>query len=468
MTINIKTIKRLTPWIIGIALFLENMDANVLGTAIPKMAINLNVNPIALKIAITSYLLSLAVFIPISGWIADRYGTRKVFATAMGVFALGSLLCAMSTNMPELVISRVIQGAGGAMMMPVGRIVLFSTFEKHEILRATNFITIPALLGPAMAGPLLSGFIVQHFSWRWIFLINLPFAAIGIPLTLKIMQNFRKEQNTPLDLLGFVTFGLGLAGVTFGLESIGEGLFSTAFLTIIIILSAALICFYIFHAYRIKFPIIDFKIFNVKTFKQLIVGSMILRLGIGGLFFIMPLFLQSGFGISPLVSGLTLAPVGLAMVISKLCLPALIKRFGFRNTLVVSAFCLVLTAGSFSFVTASFPIYVIALMVFIHGLVVSAVYTAMNIMSYTDIPQEQLSKATTIDSTNKQLSMGIGVGIAAIILQSLIGHHGVFHRIDPSVFRFTLRIDAAIVLIAAIWFTRIHKHTGKSFEKKAN
>ncbi|MGH7089708.1 MAG: MFS transporter, partial [Stellaceae bacterium] len=293
----------IVPLIVACALLMQNVDSTVIATAIPKIAEDLGVPALRLNLAITSYLLSLAIFIPLSGWTADRYGARTVFRAAILVFTLGSIACGISQSLTQLVLARIFQGMGGAMMVPVGRLVLLRAVPKAELVRAMSFLTVPALIGPIL-GPPLGGFIVTYWSWRWVFFINVPIGILGMALVSRYIENVREDRTPPLDKAGFLLAGSGLAAVMFGFETVGRGMLAPEIAASLLVAGAILLALYWLHARAAASPIIDLGLMRIATFRYSIVGSGVFRIGIEGLPFLMPMLLQVGFGLSPFQSGL--------------------------------------------------------------------------------------------------------------------------------------------------------------------
>src|SRR5580698_8615348 len=293
--------KRLLPWLVAVAFFMESLDTTILNTAVPAISEALKVAPLSMKSVLASYTLSLAVFIPISGWMADRFGTRRVFASAIGIFTLGSILCGLSTDIHQLVACRILQGVGGAMMVPVGRLTLARTFEKWELLRAMSFVAIPGLIGP-MLGPIAGGLIVGYFHWRVIFFVNVPIGLLGLVLVYMHLPDYKRDQCPPLDKVGLLLFGAGVALLSYVLEVFGEHELQTRTIIALLALSLVLLAAYALHSTRTKFPLLDMALFKIRTFRASVSGSFFTRLGIGGVPFLLPLLYQVGLGYSPIQS----------------------------------------------------------------------------------------------------------------------------------------------------------------------
>ncbi len=295
--------ERLIPLIVATALFMENMDSTVIATSLPAIAADIGTSALTLKLAITSYLLALAVFIPASGWTADRFGARTVFSLAIAVFMIGSIGCALSSSVTDFVIARIVQGIGGAMMTPVGRLVLVRSIDKSALVNAMAWVTVPALVGPVI-GPPLGGFITTYLSWHWIFLINLPIGLLGIFMALRFIDPVRSENPERFDLYGLVLAGIGLGGIAFGLSIAGLNLVPWTIVIALIVIGTISMTLYVMHARRTASPVLDFALLNLPTMRASIIGGFMFRLGIGSLPFLLPLLMQIGFGLSPLRSGL--------------------------------------------------------------------------------------------------------------------------------------------------------------------
>ncbi len=399
---DISIVKRYLPWVVATALFMEQLDSTIVNTAIPAMATSLQVEPLSLKAVVTSYILSLAVCIPVSGWMADRFGTRRVFAIAVALFTLSSILCGLSVNVPMLVAARTLQGIGAAMMMPVGRLAIIRTYPKSELLMAMNFVIIPALIGPLL-GPTVGGLIVHWLSWREIFFVNIPVGLAALYLIHRYMPDYRGESTRPLDLVGLVLFGSGMSLLSWLLEIFGEhhiDATSAAFLSLI---SVALLAAYVFHARQAKYPLLRLALFRVRTFRVSVAGGFITRLGVGGLPFLLPLLYQIGMGLPAWQSGLLMMPTAAAAMGMKLIAPKVLGRYGFRQVLVVNTLMIGLTICLFSLVTPSSPITLIV------GL-------SLTVGFFSDS-----SMASTIASSMQQLSMSFGLACGSLIAAWYLG-----------------------------------------------
>ena len=407
------TAKSLVPWLVAVAFFMESMDTTILNTAIPAIAAALHVTVLNMKAVMASYTLSLAVFIPISGWMADRFGTRRVFAAAIGVFTLGSFLCGISTSIQVLVLCRVLQGIGGSMMVPVGRLTLVRAFEKSELVRTMSFVTIPALIGP-MFGPMAGGLIVRYLHWRYIFFLNLPIGVLGLLMVYLHLPDYKEEHTHPLDTVGLVLFGSGIALLSYVLEVFGEHTLSSWEIASMLILSFALIGAYVRHGTQTPYPVLNLQLFRIRTFRVAVSGSFFTRLGIGGVPFLLPLLYQVGLGFSPVQSGLLIMPQAIASLTMKLILQRLLTRFGYRGVLVSNTIFIGVLLASFATIGFHTPVWQIVVLAFLYGGCTSLQYTSMNTLVYADIISQEASNASSIASTVQQMSVSFGVAIAGL------------------------------------------------------
>jgi EmrB/QacA subfamily drug resistance transporter len=401
-----------TALIVACALFMESLDGTVISTSLPAIAADLHQDPIALKLALTSYLLSLAIFIPASGWAADKFGARTIFRTAISIFTLGSILCGQSSTLWEFVAARMIQGLGGAMMVPVGRLVLLRTVPRSEVVGALSYLMIPALLGP-LCGPLIGGFITTYFHWRWIFYVNVPIGVVGIVLVSLFIKNIRGETPWPLDVMGFLLSGAGLACLIFGLTVAGRGVFGKQLIFALLAAGSILLVAYWLHARRTKFPIIDLKLLAVPTFRASIVGGSLFRIGIGAMPFLLPLMLQVGFGLSPFQSGsVTFVAAAGAMAMKVTAVPIL-RWFGFRRVLVFDALLSCAFLVSYGFFTSTTPALLMMGLLLFGGFFRSLEFTAINAITYAEMDSVAMSRATSFSAVAQQLSLSLGIAVGA-------------------------------------------------------
>jgi EmrB/QacA subfamily drug resistance transporter len=392
---------------------MESLDTTILNTAVPTIAKALGVAPLSMKAVLSSYTLSLAVFIPISGWMADRFGTRRVFSSAIGLFTLGSLLCGLSSNIHILVACRILQGCGGAMMVPVGRLTLVRTFPKSELIRAMSFVAIPGLIGP-MLGPIAGGFIVGYFHWRIIFFINLPIGLLGLYLVYRHLPDYREAHTHPLDTIGLMLFGSGIALLSYVLEVFGEHTLSWSAILCLLVISAVLLSGYGLRALHTEFPLLRLTLFHIRTFRASVSGSFFTRLGIGGIPFLFPLLYQVGLGFTPIQSGLLMIPQALAAMSLKLTMPGILRYFGYRRVLISNTMILGLLIALFATIGVGTPAWLIVAQAFIFGFFTSLQYTSMNTLVYADVTEEQASSASTIASTMQQMAISFGIATASL------------------------------------------------------
>lgn len=405
--------RRRLPWLVAVALFMENLDATIINTAVPTMSESLGTDPLNLKGVLTSYALSLAVFIPVSGWMADRFGTRRVFTAAISLFLAGSVLCGLSFNVPMLVVSRILQGIGGAMMTPVGRLVLVRSFPRSDLIPVMNYVIIPALIGP-LIGPFLGGVIVHWLHWRVIFFVNIPIALVGLWMVRRHMPNYWDEHTPKLDRWGFVLFGGGVALLCYVLEVLGDHSLPTLWVWPLLAVSLILIGAYLRHARRVAAPVLSLRLFRVRTFRVSVVGGFVTRLGMAGMPFLLPLLYQIGLGFKPWQAGLLTTPQALAALATKLFNKPILARFGHRNVLVVNTLLIGGTIMAFSRIGPSTPVPVILLLSLLQGTFASLQFTSMNTLAYADVTDADASKASSIASTGQQLSISFGVALASL------------------------------------------------------
>ena len=413
----------ITPLVVATALFMENLDSTVISTSLPAIAADLREDPVALKLALTAYLLALAIFIPASGWTADRFGARKVFRAAILVFAAGSILCGLSSTLPEFVAARMVQGVGGAMMTPVGRLVLMRSVPRSEIVRALAWLTVPALIGPVI-GPPLGGFITTYFHWRWIFWINIPISVLGVVLATIFIPNVREEDTPPLDVLGFLLIGSSMASLIFGFSAAGRGVIAGGWDAGLIVFGVAAAIAYVLHARRAAHPILDLGLLRLPTFRASVLGGFLFRTGIGATPFLLPLLFQMAFGLSPFQSGaLTFVSTLGAMAMKPTAGPVL-KQFGFRTVLVFNTLlstCFFLANTLFE---PSTPHAIIIAVLLAGGFFRSLQFTAINAVAYAEVPDRLMSHATSLSAVFQQLSLSVGVTLGAAALEYARGRHG--------------------------------------------
>jgi EmrB/QacA subfamily drug resistance transporter len=420
--------KRLLPWLVAVAFFMESLDTTILSTAVPAIAQALKVAPLSMKAVLASYTLSLAVFIPISGWMADRFGTRRVFASAIGIFTIGSFLCGISNDIHVLVACRVLQGCGGAMMLPVGRITMVRTFPRSELISAMSFVAIPGLVGP-MLGPVAGGLIIGYFHWSVIFFVNIPIGLFGLYMVYRHLPDYREERGYPLDIIGLILFGSGVALLSYVLEVFGEHTLSGSRILGLLTLAGLLLAGYGLRTASTAHPLLRLALFRIRTFRAAVGGSFFTRLGIGGIPFLFPLLYQVGLGFTPIQSGLLMMPQALAAMSLKLTMPGILTRFGYRSVLISNTVTLGLMIMLFATIGAATPVWLIVLQAFCFGFFTSLQYTSMNTLAYADVTGEQTSSASTIASTMQQMSISFGVASASLATAVFIPDR--FHSSAP-------------------------------------
>src|SRR5499433_1901113 len=414
--------KPIVPLIVAVALFMENMDSTVIATSLPAIAADIGTSPLTLKLAVTSYLLSLAVFIPVSGWTADRFGARTVFRGAIAVFMLGSIGCALSGSLSEFVVARIVEGMGGAMMTPVARLILVRSVDRRELIDAMVWVTLPALIGP-LIGPALGGFITTFISWHWIFLINIPIGLAGIALATIFIEDVRAETPDPFDPLGAVLAGLGTGGLAFGGSLLGLNFLPTSVVIVLIIIGAGAAYAYVLHARRTPAPVLDLSLLEIPTTRA-VVGGFIYRSGIGAMPFLLPLLLQLGFNLTAFQSGLiTLSNVVGAMGM-KTVIPIILRRYGFRRVLVVNALIsAALVAACATFTPGVSFAWIVGVLI-VGGVFRSLEFTSLNTIAYADVDNRRMSRATSLVAVAQQVSISVGVAIGALAVDLTLWARG--------------------------------------------
>jgi len=459
------TARRLLPWLVAVAFFMESLDTTILNTAVPAMAAALHVAPLSVKSVLTSYTLSLAVFIPISGWTADRFGTRRVFASAIGVFTLGSLCCGLCSNIHLLVASRVLQGCGGALMVPVGRLTMVRAFPRSDLVRAMSFVAIPGLIGP-LVGPLVGGLIVGYFHWRLIFFVNLPIGLIGLCLVYLHLPDYRAESVDPLDLTGLALFGSGVALLSYVLEIFGEHSLSAMEMTSLLGVSVLLLGAYWYHGSHLSRPLLRLALFKIRTFRTAVVGSFVTRLGIGGLPFLLPLLYQVGLGYTSVQSGLLIMPQPLAAMALKFTMPLVLTRFGYRAVLLANTVLIGLVIMLFATIGAATPVWMIAAQAFVFGFLSSLQFTSMNTLVYADLGDPDTSMGSSIASTMQQMSMSFGVAASSLTVAVFVRDR--FHtppaEMVASIHKAFL-VLGGVTVVSALVFRGLHASDGDKLSR---
>jgi EmrB/QacA subfamily drug resistance transporter len=459
------TVKSYLPWLVATALFMEQLDATIVNTAVPSIAASLQVTPLSLKSVVTSYILSLAVGIPVSGWMADRFGTRRVFGIAIAIFTTASVLCGLSVNAQMMVVARLLQGLGGAMMMPVGRLAIIRTFPKSELLGAMNFVILPALIGPLL-GPTVGGLIVHWTSWRAIFFVNVPVGLLALFLVLRYMPDYKGAEPRPLDVIGLILFSSGTALLSWLLEIFGEHTLDMVTMMLMLGLSVALLAAYVWHASERDYPLLRLALLKIRTFRISVLGGFITRLGVGGLPFLLPLLYQLGLKLPAWQSGLLMMPTAAAAMGMKLIAPKVLARFGYRQVLVVNTICIGLTIALFALVGPGTPWYAIGGIALLQGFFNSLQFSSMNTLAYADVAQKDSSMASTIASSFQQLSMSFGLASGSLVTGWFLGRVPQTDQVMvTSALHHAFLALAVTTMLSSVVFWRLRRNDGESISR---
>jgi EmrB/QacA subfamily drug resistance transporter len=454
-----RAFNRVVPVVLAVALFMENMDSTVISTSLPAIAADIGTTPIALKLALTAYLVSLAIFIPISGWMADRFGARNVFRIAIGVFVVGSLACAASGSLGAIVAARFLQGMGGAMMTPVGRLVLVRTTPKRELVSAMAWLSIPALIGPMM-GPPIGGFITTYFSWHWIFLINLPIGVIGIVAASLVLPKVPGGAAPPIDFVGFALSAIAASGIVFGLSVVSLPALPPIVGIVTLAAGCLSIALYLLHARRAPYPLLNPRLFSNPVFRAAIVGGSIFRIGAGAIPFLLPLMLQVGFGLSPFHSGLLTFVSAFGALAMKFAAQPVLRAAGFRSVLIFATLTGAAFIGVNGLFTAATPHAVIIVVLFVAGFLRSVFFTSSNALVYSEIGDVEASQATAIAAVAQQTSIALGVAIAGGVLEGVTSLSG--GPLDAADFSVTFYIVAALSACSVLPFLGLSPTAGSA------
>jgi EmrB/QacA subfamily drug resistance transporter len=455
--------KKLLPIILATAIFMQMLDSTILNTSLPAIAKDLNESPLNMQNAIISYVLTLAVFMPVSGFLSDKFGTKKVFIFSLILFSVGSLFCSLAQNLTELVVARMIQGVGGSLMTPVGKLALIRTFQKHELLKAMNFAIIPALIGPVL-GPLVGGYMVDYLSWHWIFLINLPIGALGIALSLKYMPDY-KSPIIDFDLKGFLIFAAASLSLSIALELFGNTVHVTPVL-LVFSLGFLMLYFYYRHASRDNNPIFPLDLFKVRTFRVGILGNLATRLGISAIPLLLPMMIQIAYGRSAVTSGWIVAPMAITAMFGKSAVIGILDRFGYRATLMTNTFIIGFLICSMAIPAVSASIYWYMPIIALLGFFNSIQFTAMNTISIADLRQYQTSSGNSLVSVNQQLALGFGVAFGLLVLKFFQGDVKLIHDEIHNAFRYTFLVVGSLTILSGAIFRRLHFKDGDNMKSE--
>ncbi|AJH15671.1 multidrug transporter subunit MdtD [Myroides profundi] len=452
--------RKYLPWLGALAIFMQALDATILNTGLPSIAKSLGESPLGMQSIIVSYTLTVALLIPLSGWLADRFGTKRIFILAVGLFTLGSVFCSMSATLDQLVLARIFQAVGGAMMVPVARLTLIYAYPKNQLLKVINFITIPGLIGP-MLGPAVGGFLVEKLSWHWIFLINVPVGVIAVLFARKIIPNFTNTVGR-FDLLGWVLFSGGLTTLTLVIEKWNSPTISSVQLITLFFVAMLMGVAYVFYARMTKEPLIKLSLFKITTLRLGLIGNLITRFGIGGMPLMIPLLLQVGYGYSAMYAGMMMIPQALSNLVSRNFVVPIVRRFGYRSTLITNTVLTGLLISCFFFIMPTTPYWVIILLMIGNGAFNAIQFTSMNTISLADLDQDTSSEGNSLLSVTQQLAVSLGISLSAMVLM-LFQNSQIAESGDKiGVFRYTFLVMGLITVLSSLVFTNLSKDAGSS------
>ena len=458
---NIETTKKILPLILATAIFMQMLDSTILNTSLPSIAKDLNESPLNMQNAIISYVLTLALFMPVSGFLADKFGTKKVFIISLILFSLGSLLCSLSPNLTFLVIARVIQGIGGSLMTPVGKLALIKTFDKSELLKAMNFAIIPALIGPVL-GPLIGGYMVDYLSWHWIFLINLPIGILGIVLSVKYMPNYFSKI-IDFDFKGFLFFAAASLLLSISLEWMGNAKNITPVL-LVFLMGFIFIYLYYRHAKKEENPIFPLELFMVRTFRVGFLGNLATRLGISSIPLLIPLMIQIAYGQSAVVSGWIVAPMAITAMFGKSAVIKILNRFGYRKTLMFNTFLIGTLICLMAIPGINTSIYWFIPLILVLGFFNSIQFTSMNTISISDLRDNHTSSGNSLISVNQQIAIGFGIAFGLIVLKLFEGDTQLIRGNIHNAFRYTFLVMGILTILSGFVFRRLHFRDGDNMK----
>lgn len=455
---------QLLPWVAAFALFMQTLDSTILNTALPSIAKDLGESPLNLQSIIISYTLTVALLIPVSGWLADRFGTQRVFRIAIFIFTLGSLFCGLSTNLEQLIASRILQAVGGSMMVPVARLVILYAYPKEKLLQVINFITIPAMVGPVI-GPTVGGFLVEYVSWHWIFLINIPIGIAVVWLASYSIPNFVNKVKR-LDYIGLLLFGGGLSLLTLLLELTSSDIISVSTALLLLLLAVGLLLLYGWRAKRIDYPLIDLDLFKIRTLRISVFGNIATRLGIGGLSLLIPLMLQVGFGYPAFIAGMIMIPFALSNLIGKSFVVPVVTRLGYKRTLIGNTLLLGTLIASFYFLRSTTPLYVIVGILLVHGLINSVQFTAMNTLALADLTKDNSSEGNSLLAVTQQLAVSFGISIASFILLFFQNTEKLQVGEESRIFNNSFLVLGIITILSTLVFMQLKTTDGENLSRK--
>ncbi|WP_121966828.1 multidrug transporter subunit MdtD [Myroides sp. N17-2] len=452
--------RKYLPWLGALAIFMQALDATILNTGLPSIAKSLGESPLGMQSVIVSYTLTVALLIPLSGWLADKFGTKNIFILAVGLFTLGSVFCSIAMTLDQLVLARIFQAIGGAMMVPVARLTLIYAYPKNQLLKVINFITIPGLIGP-MLGPAVGGFLVEKLSWHWIFLINVPVGIIAVIFARKIIPNFTNTVGR-FDLLGWVLFSGGLTTLTLVIEKWNSPGISSAQLVTLFIVAVLMGVAYVFYAKMVKDPLIKVSLFKIMTLRLGLIGNLVTRFGIGGMPLMIPLLLQVGYGYSAMYAGLMMIPQALSNLVSRNFVVPIVRKFGYRSTLITNTIMTGLLISCFFFVTPHTPYWVIILLMIGNGAFNAIQFTSMNTISLADLDQETSSEGNSLLSVTQQLAVSLGISLSSMVLMMFQNSTVATSGDSIAVFRYTFLVMGTITVLSSFVFTKLSKDAGAS------
>ena len=460
---SIASVKKFLPFILATSIFMQMLDSTILNTSLPSIARDLQESPLNMQNAIISYVLTLALFMPVSGFLADKFGTKKIFILSLIIFMIGSLCCAVSQDLTQLVISRVIQGLGGSLMTPVGRLALIKTFEKNELMKALNFAIIPALIGPIL-GPLVGGYMVDYLSWHWIFLINIPIGLLGLILSFKYMPDYKSAQIT-FDLKGFLIFASASLLLSISLEMFGNTQHTTLIL-MIFILGFLMIYYYYIHAKRTVNPIFPLNLFQVRTFRVGILGNLATRLGISSIPLLLPLMIQIAYQESAVVSGWIVAPMALTAMLGKSSVIKILDRFGYKRTLMMNTFIIGILIACLGIPGIHSSIYWFLPIISILGFFNSIQFTSMNTIAIADLRSSHTSSGNSLLAVNQQLAVGFGIAFGLIALKLFENSTDLVGENTHLAFRYTFFVVGFLTVASGFVFRRLHITDGNNMKSQ--